>query len=340
MFTISKTYIIAEAGVNHNGNLGIAIELIKRAKEAGADCVKFQTFKAEQIVTKKSPKAKYQLQVTDRKESQFDMLKKLELNFNDYKQLLKECDAQKIDFLSTPYNKEDVDFLDSLNVEGFKIASGQLTELPFLRYVAKKKRRMIISTGMGNLADVYNAVEAIRLEGNNDLVVLQCTTNYPSRIEDANLKAMLSIRDACKVSVGYSDHVENNFACYASVALGAEIVEKHFTLDKNMEGPDHTSSLNPNEFKELVIGIRSVEKALGSGIKKPSPIEIENSIGMKRSLVVLSDLMPGTILKEEHIGYKRPSNGLSPNMIELVIGKELAIEMKKDDAIQYNSIRW
>ena len=211
---------------------------------------------------------------------------------------------------------------------------------PFLKYIARKNKKMIISTGMGTLADVYNAVEAIRAEGNNDLVVLQCTTNYPSRVEDANLLAMQSIRDSCKVIVGYSDHVENNYACFASVALGAEIVEKHFTLDKKMQGPDHSSSLSPEEFKELVIGIRNIEKALGSGIKKPSPIEIENSIGMKRSIVLLRDLEAGTILKEEYIGFKRPSNGLPPNMLELVLGKKLVVGMKKDAALQYNSIQW
>ena len=335
-----RTYIIAEAGVNHNGDLGLAILLIKKAKESGADCIKFQTFKAEQIVTRESPKAKYQLEVTDKDESQFEMLKKLELGFSDYKLLIEECNKQSIDFLSTPYNKEDADFLDSLGVTGFKIASGQLTELPFLKHVARKNKRMIISTGMGTLADVYNAVEEIRGQGNDDLIVLQCTTNYPSRIEDTNLLAMQSIKQACKVSVGYSDHVESNFACFASVALGAEIVEKHFTIDKKMEGPDHSSSLTPEEFKELVIGIRSIEKALGNGVKKPSQIEIENSVGMKRSLVLLYDLEAGTMLKEEHIGFKRPSNGLPPNMFDLVLGKRLAMEMKKDQALQYNSIQW
>lgn len=336
----NKVYIIAEAGVNHNGNINIALELIDKAHEAGADCVKFQTFKAEQIVTKESPKAKYQLEVTDKSESQYTMLKKLELGLDDYKQLLQRCQEKGIDFLSTPYNKEDADFLDGLNVTGFKIASGQLTELPFLKYVAGKKKTMIISTGMANMADVFTAVETIRATGNNDIIVLQCTTNYPSRIEDANLLAMNSIKEACKVRVGYSDHVENNYACFASVALGAEIVEKHFTLDKNMEGPDHSSSLNPAEFKELVIGIRNIEKALGSGLKKPSQVEVDNSYGMKRSLVLLQDIEAGTVLQEAHIGFKRPFNGLSPNMLEQVIGKTIARDMKKDEAIQYNSIVW
>jgi N-acetylneuraminate synthase/N,N'-diacetyllegionaminate synthase len=337
---MKRTYIIAEAGVNHNGDINLALQLIQKAKEAGADCVKFQTFKAEQIVTNHSPKAKYQLAVTSPAESQFEMLKNLELTQNDYQTLMQECEKLNIDFLSTPYNKEDVDFLADLNVSGFKIASGQLTELPFLRYTARKNKQMIISTGMANLADVFIAVEAIRDEGNDDIIVLQCTTNYPSRVEDANLLAMTSIKQACKVRVGYSDHVRDNYACFASVALGAEIVEKHFTLDKNLPGPDHSSSLTPEEFFELVNGIRNVELALGTGIKKPSPIEVENSYGMKRSLVLLHDLPQGTVLNESHIGIKRPSNGLHPNMIEHILGRKLAKPMKKDDALQLDSIIW
>lgn len=335
-----KTLIIAEAGVNHNGILDNALLLIDKAKEAGADCVKFQTFKAEQIVTLNAPKAKYQMEVTDRAESQFEMLKKLELGFEDYKVLIKRCREKEIDFMSTPYNKEDADFLESLDVASYKIASGQLTELPFLQYVARKKKQMIISTGMATMAEVFNAVQTIRMEGNNDIVVLQCTTNYPSRIEDVNLLAMLSIKEACKVRIGYSDHVENNYACFAAVALGAEIVEKHFTLDKQMNGPDHSSSLNPDEFKELTSGIRNIEKSLGSGIKTPSPSEIDNTFGMKRSLVLLSDVEAGTILTAELIGFKRPLNGLAVNMFDIVVGKQLAIAMKKDEALQYNSIVW
>jgi N,N'-diacetyllegionaminate synthase len=340
MSSDSKVYIIAEAGVNHNGNLSIALELIDKAKEAGADCIKFQTFKAEKIVTQNSPKAKYQLEVTSKSETQFEMLKKLELGFDDYSSILERCKAKGIDFLSTPYNIEDVDFLEGLKVTGYKIASGQLTELPFLKYVASKKKTMIVSTGMATMADVFTAVEVIRNEGQEDIIVLQCTTNYPSSIEDANLLAMRSMKEACKVRVGYSDHVENNYACFASVALGAEIIEKHFTLDKNMAGPDHSSSLTPDEFKELVIGIRNIEASLGSGLKNPSMKEIENSFGMKRSLVLLCDLDENSILQGKHIGFKRPASGLPPNMIEKVIGKKLLKSMKKDEALQLDSIRW
>lgn len=337
---MKNTYIIAEAGVNHNGSIELALELIDKAKEVGANCVKFQTFKAESIVTKESPKANYQLLVTDKNESQFEMLKKLELKVNDYSFLIERCKSLGIDFLSTPYNIEDAELLNSLNVDGFKIASGQLTESFFLKQVAKMKKKMIISTGMANMAEVFLAVEAIRSEGNNDIVVLQCTTNYPSSIEDANLLSMISIKDACSVVVGYSDHVINNYACYASVALGAEVIEKHFTLDKNLPGPDHSCSLNPEEFRELVEGIRNIEKSLGSSIKRPSQIEIDNSYGMRRSLVVLSDLKAGSILTTENIGFKRPANGLEPNMYEQILGKAILKDLKKDEAIQMNSIKW
>ena len=337
---ITKSYIIAEVGVNHNGDIQLAIEAIKAAKKSGADCVKFQTFKAEQIVTKQSPKANYQLKVTNPEESQYEMLKKLELTFEDYKMLLEVCHEEGIDFLSTPYNKEDVDFLESLNIKMYKIASGQLTELPFVKYVASKNKKVYLSTGMATLADVYNAVEATRQTGNHNFCVLQCTTNYPSKIEDANIKAMLSIKHGCKVEVGYSDHVSENYACYAAVALGASVIEKHFTLDKHLPGPDHSSSLEPEEFKELVHGIRQIELALGNGIKKPTDTENKNTYGMKRSLVVLNDIQEGEILTESNIGFKRPFNGLSPNYLELIIGKSVNKSMKKDEPIQLNSINW
>ena len=337
---MNKVYIIAEAGVNHNGSLQNALELVQKAKEAGADCVKFQTFKADQIVTKGSPKAAYQMKVTDRDETQFAMLKKLELKYEDYDEIINLCKKLQIDFLSTPYNLQDVDFLEKFNVQGYKIASGQLTEIPFLEYVASKNKKIILSTGMSTMSDVFNAVTAIRNVGNNNIVVLQCTTNYPSSISEANLLAMISMKNACKVSVGYSDHVINNYACFASVALGAEIIEKHFTLDKNLEGPDHSTSLNPIEFKELVIGIRNIELSLGDGIKIPTNQEKDNIYGMKRSIVVLNDKKKGDILKLEDIGFKRPANGLDPNMVNMILGKQLRINVDKDDAITYASINW
>jgi N,N'-diacetyllegionaminate synthase len=340
MHQVKRTYIIAEAGVNHNGDVNMALQLIKAAKDAGADCIKFQTFKAAQIVTAEAPKALYQQKVTPAEESQFEMLKKLELDQEDFSILLKECKSLGIDFLSTPYNLEDADLLAELDVTGFKIASGQLTEIPFLQYVAAKGRQMILSTGMSNIADVFTAVQAVREAGNNDIIVLQCTTNYPSLISDANVLAMLSIADACKVRVGYSDHVPENHACYAAVALGAEVIEKHFTLDKHLPGPDHSSSLTPSEFAELVQGIRKVESALGNGLKIPTETEKQNMYGMKRSLVALTDLPAGTVLSKEHIGFKRPFNGLPPAMLVNIIGKKIAKPLKKDEPIQYNTVVW
>jgi len=336
---INKTYIIAEAGVNHNGKMDLAMKLIHEAKRAGADCVKFQTFKTEEIVTGNAPKANYQLEVTDKNESQFEMLKKLELSKDKFEILKEECSKIGIDFMSTPYSIHDLNLLDSLGVNSFKIASGQLTELGFLEKVAKKGKQIILSTGMGTLAEVYQAISTIR-KFNENLIVLQCTTNYPSLIEESNIKAMVSIREACKVRVGYSDHVINNYACFSAVALGAEVIEKHFTLDKAMEGPDHSCSLNPEEFKELVTGIRNIELSLGDGIKKPSDNEIKNIYGMRRGLVVNQNIQKGNIITESIIGVKRPLTGIEPSNIHLVLNKKVNKDMIKDQSITFNDILW
>jgi len=333
-----RTYIIAEAGVNHNGSLEMAFQLIDKAKEVGADCVKFQTFKAEQIVTKESPKAAYQMQVTDKHESQYDMLKKLELQKEDFKKLKDHCEKKGIDFMSTPYNFEDADLLNEIGVSAFKIASGQIAELPFLRYVASFQKKMIVSTGMATLQEVTDAVKAIWLTGNNNMIILQCNTDYPSKIEDTNLLAMCTMRDALSVKTGYSCHVPTNYACFAAVALGAEVIEKHFTLDKKLPGPDHSSSLEPAEFRELVEGIRSVEKSLGTGIKTPSEAEKKNTYGMRRSLVAKTDLKAGTVLQKEHIAFKRPMNGLSPNYYERILGRTLKTDIPKDAPFTTDSI--
>ena len=331
-------YIIAEAGVNHNGSLELAMRLVEKAKESGADCVKFQTFKTENIVSRSSPKAAYQLKVTDAKESQFEMLKKLEMGKEHFAAIQAHCRKNGIDFLSTPYNEDDAVLLNELGVEAFKIASGQLVELPFLRFVAAFRKRMIISTGMADLAEVYAAVQAIRETGNNDIIVLQCNTDYPSRIEDSNLRAMVTMREALKVEAGYSDHVQDNYACYAAVALGATVIEKHFTLDRGMEGPDHSSSLEPEGFSELVKGIRSVESSLGSGIKSPSESERKNTFGMRRSLVARSELRSGKTLERGDFAFKRPASGLSPNHLDQLIGKKLIKDMAADEPFTMSHI--
>ncbi|MBS1647253.1 MAG: N-acetylneuraminate synthase [Bacteroidetes bacterium] len=331
-------FIIAEAGVNHNGSLEKAFQLVEKAKEIGADCVKFQTFKAEQIVTQSSPKAQYQLKVTNPGESQFAMLKALELQKEDFVSIKKHCEKVGIQFLSTPYNHEDADLLHDIGVSAFKIASGQLVEPHFLKYVASFQKKMIISTGMATLAEVYEAVEAIKSTGNDDVVVLQCNTDYPSKIEDTNLLAMNAMRDALGVSVGYSDHVPNNYACFAAVALGAQVIEKHFTLDKNLPGPDHSCSLEPQEFKELISGIRNIEKCLGNGIKTPSESEKKNTYGMRRSIVAKTFLPKGTLVTEQHIAFKRPANGLAPKLVNLILGKKTSKDMQADEAFTYETI--
>ena len=336
---MKSVYIIAEAGVNHNGSVDMALRLVEKAKEVGADCVKFQTFRAEKIVTQASPKANYQLEVTDMAESQFDMLKKLELDRGSFARIKMHCEKVGIDFMSTPYNPEDAELLNDLNVDAFKIASGQLVELPFLRQVARYGKRMIVSTGMADMAEVKEAVEAIHGAGNQDLVVLQCNTDYPSRIEDVNIRAMLTIRDELNVQVGYSDHVPNNHACFAAVALGAEMIEKHFTLDNTLPGPDHSSSLEPEAFKQLVLGIRDIEKCMGDGIKRPSEREKANTFGMRRSLVAIGDLPAGAVLKVNDIGFKRPASGIAPKYLDELVGKTLIADVHADQAFTWEVIK-
>ncbi|MEX2656053.1 MAG: N-acetylneuraminate synthase family protein [Balneolales bacterium] len=336
----APVYIIAEAGVNHNGKLDIALELVRKAKEIGADCIKFQTFKADAVITKDAPKAEYQLKVTDQAESQYEMLKSLELGFDDYQTILEECDRVGIDFLSTPYNKVDVDFLFKLGVKAFKIASGQLVELDFLNYVASKNLPIILSTGMGKLSEASKAIEIIRETGNEEIVLLQCVTNYPADIKDVNLKAMTAMGNALDVLYGYSDHVPMNYAAYASVALGASVVEKHFTLDTKMKGPDHSSSLDYNDFQELIRGIRAVESSLGSSFKKPSDVELKNSKGMRRSIVFKDDLPEGTVLDKNHFTFKRPSIGLKPELLNYFIGKVTATNVAKDTFLGFHHIDW
>ena len=333
-----RVFVIAEAGVNHNGNLEMALQLVDKAKEIGADCVKFQTFKTERIVTQASPKAQYQLKVTDPKESQFEMLKALELKKEDFLLIKQHCEKTGIRFLSTPYNYEDADLLNDIGVDAFKIASGQLVELSFLKHVASFGKQVIISTGRATIAEVFEAVEAIRSTGNNNIVVLQCNTDYPSKIEDSNILAMNTMKASLGVSVGYSDHVPNNYACYAAVALGAEVIEKHFTLDKKLPGPDHSCSLEPEEFKELISGIRNIEKCLGTGIKVPAESEKKNTYGMRRSIVAKTFLPKGTIIDESHLAFKRPANGLAPKHLDILIGKRLNKDLNPDEAFTFEAI--
>lgn len=336
----SSCFIIAEAGVNHNGSLEMALELVRKAKEIGADCVKFQTFKAESVITKTAPKAEYQLKVTNPEESQYQMLKNLELSYNDYLKIIEECNKNKIIFLSTPYNEEDSDFLNNLNVPAFKIASGQLVELSFLEHVAKYDKPMILSTGMATFSEAYEAVNTIRNAGNDKIVLLQCTTNYPSQNKDANIRAMVAMGNALDVLSGYSDHIEENYACYAAVALGATIIEKHFTLDRGLPGPDHSASLNVAQFETLIKGIRKTEEALGNPVKKPTDIEIRNSVGMRRSIVLKSPLRKGEKFTKENLTFKRPATGLEPKRINEIIGKKALIDIDSDIPLKESMVVW
>ncbi len=333
-------YVIAEAGVNHNGDLKLALDLVRAAKATGADCVKFQTFKASQLATPNAPKANYQLKVTSPEESQFDMLQKLELQMEDYQKIIYLCRELDIQFLSTPYNSEDADFLNKLGVDAFKIASGQLVEIPFLKHVASLGKPIIISTGMANLAEVYEGISAIRKNGNNQIILLQCTTNYPSAIEDANINAMTTMQKALNITIGYSDHVPNNYACYTAVALGAKCIEKHFTLDQNLPGPDHSCSLNPEQFTQLVNGIRQVEKSLGNPVKQPTQAEIDNTEGMRRSIVAIKDIAQGAVIKKSDLGFKRPATGLAPKELSKIIGKKTKQALSNDTILQNHHLEW
>jgi N-acetylneuraminate synthase/N,N'-diacetyllegionaminate synthase len=328
-FYINKTlvgigqpaYIIAEGGVNHNGDIQLAMKLVMEAKNAGANAIKFQTFKAERVVTCDAPKAVYQLKTTSPAESQLDMLKKLELHESDYFKLIKLAEKLGLDFISTPYSEEDVDFLEDLNVPAYKLASISLVEPSFLQYVATKKKPIILSTGMGSLSEVEAALTILKAGNISELVLLHCTTNYPTNNFEANVRAMSTMRERFGCLVGYSDHTTDNYACLASVALGASIIEKHFTLDKSLPGPDQSSSYNLEEFTNLIREIREVEVVLGSNLKVPTSSELKNMSGMRRSLAAKTAIKKGDIITAEMLTLKRPANGILAAEFARVVGK-------------------
>jgi N,N'-diacetyllegionaminate synthase len=331
-------FIIAESGVNHNGNINIAKKLIDTAVEAGADAVKFQTFKAENLVTKDAPKAEYQKETTGNG-NQFEMLKKLELSFEDHIILKKYCDEKKIMFLSTPFDFESVDLLEKINMPIYKISSGDLTNSPLLKYIAKLNKPMIVSTGMANLGEVESAVNAIKETGNGKISLLHCTSNYPTDYVDVNLNAMLTMKSAFMLPIGYSDHTIGIEVPITAVAIGAKIIEKHFTLDKNLEGPDHKASLNPEEFKQMISGIRNIEKAFGNGIKKCNSSEENTRRVARKSIVAKVDIRKGEIISYENITFKRPANGLSPIFIDEIIGKAAICDIYEDELITFSNVK-
>lgn len=332
-------FIIAEAGVNHNGDLDMAKKLCIEAKKAGADCIKFQSFKANRIVLQKTKKAEYQLENTNPEESQLDMLKRLELSESAFQDLFELCYKNDITFLSTPYDIEDVEFLDNLGVKAFKIASGQAVESNFLAHVAKKQKPIFLSTGMCTLAEVEEAVSIIRAEGNNQIIVLQCTTNYPSSIEDCNLNAMVTMRNALDVLVGYSDHTQGSIAVATAVAIGAHVIEKHFTLDQNLTGPDHRCSMTPSDFKDMIKKIRDVEICLGSELKFPTELEKKNATGMRRSVVSTRFIKAGTELSWSNLRLKRPGTGITASRIGMVLGKKAAVDILQDTIVTLEMIQ-
>lgn len=323
-------FVIAEAGVNHNGDLTLACRLVDAAVECGADAVKFQTFKSDKLIAAHAPKADYQLETTGADEDQLQMLKRLELSFEAFRELYAYCQAKKILFLSTPFDEESADFLDALGMEAFKIGSGEITNLPFLEYVASKGKPMIISTGMSYLSEVETAIRVIDQAGNPNIVLLHCTSDYPASASDANLRAMHTMAVAFGKPVGYSDHTSGTEVSFAAVSLGASLIEKHFTVDRNLPGPDHRASLEPQEFSALVRGVRIVEAALGHGRKEPAACELSTKAVARKSLVAARDIAVGTVLTDDLIAVKRPGTGLQPEMRRYLIGRTVCVPISAD----------
>lgn len=320
-------FVIAEAGVNHNGDIKIAKKLVDVAVSSGADAVKFQTFRSENVVTKDAVKAKYQMQTTGKHESQLEMLKKLELPLWAFQELSDYCGQKGILFMSTPFDEECADFLDETGMPVFKIPSGELTNVFFISHIARKKKPMIVSTGMATLDEVESALKTIQEAGNEKIVLLQCVSNYPADPKDANLRAMATMQKALKTLIGYSDHTRGIEVALAAVALGACVVEKHFTLDKRMTGPDHRASLDPDELKQLVQGIRIVETAMGDGLKQPCEAEIDTAQVARRSLVAKKNITKGSRLALEWVDTKRPGTGLAPAILPRLVGLQVKTDI-------------
>lgn len=333
------TYIIAEAGVNHNGSLEIALELVRQAKAAGADAVKFQTFRAGNLVTKTAGKAAYQQRTTPGSQSHYEMLRQLELSETDHEALFSKCRESDIDFLSSPFDEGSADLLDGLGASSFKIGSGEITNLPFLRHVAGKGKPIILSTGMSTLSEVDEAVSAITGEGNHTLTLLHCVTEYPAPVAEVNLNAMLTLKQAFGFPVGYSDHTPGNEIAVAAVALGAGIIEKHLTLDRSDAGPDHAASLDPREFTDLVTAIRNVESALGDGRKRPASCELGNTRVARKSLVAAVDLEKGHRLTSDDIRVKRPGDGIPPKHRDLLVGFRLRRVLSAESVIRWDDLK-
>ena len=331
-----STFIIAEAGVNHNGSVDIARKMVDAAVDAGADAVKFQTFTAETLVTTAAEKAKYQKDLSVTNESQFDMIKKLELDRDAHMVLIRHCKEKGIRFLSTAFDHASIDLLHELNISLSKIPSGEITNMPYLRQIGKYGIPIILSTGMATLDEIEAALNILEGAGTprNKITALHCNTEYPTPMEDVNLNAMLTMRDELGVQVGYSDHTLGIEIPIAAVAMGATVIEKHFTLDRTLPGPDHHASLEPNELKALVLAIRNVEKAMGDGTKKPSPSEVKNIPVVRKSIVAGKQIKAGELFSEKNLMIKRPGTGISPMRWDEVLRGRSQKDFKKDDLIE------
>lgn len=331
-----NTTIIAEAGINHNGSLGLAKKLIDVAFDAGADYVKFQTFKTEKVMTRAADKAEYQKNFTDKDETQFEMIKKLELNRAAHEILIQYCEKKGIRFLSTAFDHDSIELLAELNIPFYKIPSGEITNLPYLRHVGRIGKPIVMSTGMATLKEIQGAMNVLLEAGvkKDNLTILHCNTEYPTPMEDVNLNAMLTIRDKLGVKIGYSDHTLGIEIPVAAVAMGATMIEKHFTLNRSLPGPDHAASLDPDELKAMVSAIRNIEKAFGDGVKKPSPSETRNIPIARKSIVAKKHINKGERFTENNLAVKRPGSGILPMKWDVYIGKYSNKDYQPDDLIQ------
>lgn len=328
-----SVYIIAEAGVNHNGNFDLACKLVDAAKASGVDCIKFQTFKSRNLVSQNAKKAEYQKETTG-DGSQVDMLEKLELSFDKFLSLKDYCDRVGICFLSTSFDFDSIEFLNSINMPFWKIPSGEITNYPYLVALAKTGKPVVMSTGMCEMTEIEDAIKVLRENGTKEIKLLHCNTEYPTPYEDVNLRAMEAMRDRFGLEVGYSDHTKGIEVPVAAVALGATVIEKHFTLDRNMEGPDHKASLEPHELASMVSSIRHIEKALGNGNKTPSPSEKKNIAVARKSIVAKKIISAGEVLTKENITVKRPGTGISPMKWLSVIGTKAVRDFEEDELIE------
>ncbi len=332
---MKHVYIIAEAGVNHNGSMDLAKQLVDAAVNAGADAVKFQTFKASKLVSKRAQKAEYQKQTTEASESQLDMIKKLELDEAAHHELMAYCRAQNIEFLSTPFDHDSIELLHGMGLSTFKIPSGEITNLPYLRHIGRLDKKIVLSTGMGTLGEVEAAINVLVEAGTtrNNITVLHANTEYPTPFCDVNLRAMQTLGRAFDLPHGYSDHTPGIEVPIAAVALGARVIEKHFTLNRNMEGPDHKASLEPHELSAMVASIRHIEQALGSPIKQPSPSEAKNKPIARKSLVANVAIKKGDVFTEDNLAIKRPGTGISPMRWDEIIGTVAQKDYAEDELL-------